>query len=478
MKQSVLDRLEILDQRNQSMDPDPDTLQEWMDALAGYAQQFKAQIPTAKGYETNLSPTSSIQTSLLKDTPTPLPEILADYRKSVMEVGLNAASGKHLGYIPGGGLIPGAIGDFVAAMSNVYAGIYFASPGAVRIENTLLEWMRDLFHLHTGTAGTLTSGGSIANLIAVVCARDARKVCSTEFQKLVIYTSSQTHHCIDKAIRIAGLGDSEQRTVPLDESYRIQPAAFAAVIREDREAGRIPFMLVASAGTTDTGAVDPLPELAATCKAENVWFHIDAAYGGFFQLTEHGRSKLKGIEWADSLVVDPHKGLFLPYGLGAVLVRDGEQLRASNHFTANYMQDANRNPSEWSPAELSPELTRHFRGLRMWFSLRAFGLDKFREGLEHKLLLALYAHNQLSQLDGIKTGPPPDLSVVLYRFTGTADDNAFNLRVTQEIQEGGEVFISSTTIDGTVWLRFAILSFRSDKQVIDTALEILKRYLA
>ena len=237
----------------------------------------------------------------------------------------------------------------------------------------------------------------------------------------------------------------------------------------------IPFILVASAGTTDTGAVDPLPELATICQKNDIWFHVDAAYGGFFQLTESGREILKGIEQADSLVVDPHKGLFLPYGTGAVLIKDGEQLHESNRYQANYMQDAETARDEWSPAELSPELTRHFRGLRMWLSLRVLGVAPFRAALEQKLLLAKYAHFHLSQMDGIEIGPEPQLSVVLFRYKGKPEEvNALNRTKVKSIQEEGEVFISSTTIDGTVWLRFAILAFRTDRKVIDKALEVVK----
>jgi glutamate/tyrosine decarboxylase-like PLP-dependent enzyme len=252
----------------------------------------------------------------------------------------------------------------------------------------------------------------------------------------------------------------------------------AEKIAKDKADGLNPFMVIASAGTTDVGAIDPLPEIGAIAKEHGLWYHIDAAYGGFFILTDEGKDKLKGLELADSLVIDPHKGLFLPYGLGVVLVKNVEDLKRSYSFTANYMQDAFAGPDEVSPAEVSPELTKHFRGLRLWLPLKLHGLAPFRACLEEKLLLAKYFHAEVQKI-GFESDLEPELSVVTYRYVpedGDADE--FNKRILQRVIDDGRIFISSTVLNGKFTLRFACLAFRTHLKTVDTLLEILKAAVA
>jgi len=231
--------------------------------------------------------------------------------------------------------------------------------------------------------------------------------------------------------------------------------------------------VVASAGTTDVGAVDPLAEIGEIAKRNDLWYHIDAAYGGFFILTDVGKQKFRGLELSDSLIIDPHKGLFLPYGLGVVLVRNIEDLKRSFRFDANYMQDAFAGPDEVSPAELSPELTKHFRGLRLWLPLKLHGVGPFRACLEEKLLLAKYFYREVQKL-GFVSDLEPELSVVTYRYvpaSGDADD--FNKKLLEEVVKDGRVFISSTVLNGKYTLRFACLAFRTHLSIVDTLLEVL-----
>jgi glutamate/tyrosine decarboxylase-like PLP-dependent enzyme len=245
-------------------------------------------------------------------------------------------------------------------------------------------------------------------------------------------------------------------------------------IAADRAEGLNPVMVIASAGTTDVGAIDPLIEIGAIAKQNDLWYHIDAAYGGFFILTDEGKEKLHGLELADSIIIDPHKGLFLPYGLGVVLVRNVEDLKRSYSFNANYMQDAFASPDEISPAEVSPELTKHFRGLRLWLPLKLHGLAPFRACLEEKLLLAKYFHAEVKKL-GFESDLEPELSVVTYRYVpkdGDADD--FNRQLLQRVIDDGRIFLSSTVLNGKFTLRFACLAFRTHLKTVDTLLEILK----
>jgi len=234
-------------------------------------------------------------------------------------------------------------------------------------------------------------------------------------------------------------------------------------------------MVVASAGTTDVGAIDPLPEIGAIANANGLWYHIDAAFGGFFILTDEGRGKLlRGLELSDSLIIDPHKGLFLPYGLGVVLVKNVEDLKRSFSFNAHYMQDAFAEPDELSPAELSPELTKHFRGLRLWLPLKLHGIAPFRACLEEKLLLAKYFHEEVQKL-GFVSDLEPELSVVVYRYIPeNGDAEEFNKKLLESVVADGRVFISSTVLNGKYTLRFACLAFRTHLVTVDTLLEILR----
>ena len=232
--------------------------------------------------------------------------------------------------------------------------------------------------------------------------------------------------------------------------------------------------MVASAGTTDVGAIDPLRAIGKIANERGLWYHIDAAYGGFFVLTDEGKKKLEGIETSDSLVIDPHKGLFLPYGLGVVLVKNAEKLRDSHRYAANYMQDAAALTDEPSPADLSPELTKHFRGLRLWLPLKLHGAAPFRACLTEKLLLAKYFHTEVQKL-GFESRIEPELSVVTYRWLPrNGDANIFNKRLLEHVVADGRVFISSTMLNGEFTLRFACLAFRSHLSTVDTLLTVLK----
>jgi glutamate/tyrosine decarboxylase-like PLP-dependent enzyme len=275
-------------------------------------------------------------------------------------------------------------------------------------------------------------------------------------------------------LHVAGLDACHKRMVPVDAGYRMQPAALAEAIAADRKAGLNPWLIVATAGTTNTGAVDPLGPLSDIARQERLWLHVDGAYGAFFVLCPEGRAVLGGLDRADSLIMDPHKTLFLPYGTGAVLVRDGQQLHASHRWQADYTQDTPERLEEPSPAALSPELTRHFRGLRLWLPLQLIGLGPFRAALSEKIHLARHFHHELNRRPGFALGPWPDLSVVTYRYVpARGDADTFNRRLTQAVQEDGRVFVSSTRLDGRFVLRLAVLCFRTHLPDIEQTLDVL-----
>jgi aromatic-L-amino-acid decarboxylase len=475
----VLEKLKDLERVARRLEPGQGERELMFKQAQDYAESFLEALPTARSYSRDEG-RRGYSAVPINEAATSLSSLLEFLHDEVDRTGMNSASAGQLGYIPGGGLFPSALGDFLADISNRYSGISFAGPGAAAMEQTLVEWMCNLVGYPETAGGDLTSGGSLATLSALVTARDAYPIGSQEIPDVCVYLTGQVHHCISKALHIAGLSDARKRLVPMDEFHRMDVAALRQMIKLDRDQGLKPWLCVASAGTTDTGAVDPIAEISRVAKQHNLWFHLDAAYGGFFMLCEEGRERLQGLEQADSIVLDPHKGLFLPYGSGAVLVKNRRLLAESNTYHADYMQDAkhpeNISDEALSPADLSLELTRPFRGPRMWFPLRLFGLEPFRAALAEKIWLARYFHQEISKVKGFETGPEPDLSIVTYRYLPKSGDaNGFNKRLLDSVLEDGRVFISSTMIAGNFTLRLAVLNFRTHRDTIDYLLELLQQ---
>jgi glutamate/tyrosine decarboxylase-like PLP-dependent enzyme len=471
-------KLAELELQSKQLDPGPDIRKRLFEQAGTYSEAFLGQLPGANTYVPDRGSTAFDDSPIGEDA-TDFSSLLEFYRREVDTTGILPASGGQLGYIPGGGLYPSAIGDFLAGISNRYSGVAFAGPGAARMEHSLVRWMCRLAGLPNSAAGDLTSGGTTATLSALVTARDACGIDYRQIPQACLYLTEQAHHCIGKALHVAGLKDVHQRIVPMDDRYRMDVAALEKTISQDRSRGLNPWLVIASAGTTDTGAVDPLTRIAEVARRHELWLHVDAAYGGFFRLCPEGHQCLAGMELADSIVMDPHKGLGLPYGTGAVLIRDRTLLAKSNAYYADYMQDAKQpdhtEEQEFSPADYSLELTRPFRGPRMWFPLKLFGLRPFRAALAEKIWLARYFYEELAKLDGFETGPYPDLSIVTFRFRPDSGDvNAFNRRLLQAVHNDGKVFITSTLVGGQFTLRLAVLNFRTHREAIDYLLDLLQ----
>ncbi|MDZ4707905.1 MAG: pyridoxal-dependent decarboxylase [Saprospiraceae bacterium] len=472
----MIERIKALEAISKSLEPDLDTRQQWLSSWTGYLHEFIDEINDQPAYIKGK--VTRLKSLRITDEPKPISTLLDLFKEEINHFGLNPASGGHLGYIPGGGIFASSLGDMMAAVSNRYAGIFFSNPGAVIMENQLIRWMCEVMGYPATAHGNITSGGSIANLIAMVSARDYYQLDRHRIHQAVIYTTEQVHHCVHKSVRIAGLAECVARTVPMDQMYRMDTVVLERMILEDIEAGLKPFMLIGSAGTTDTGAVDPLDNMADLAEKYKIWFHIDAAYGGFFNLLEQFKPVLKGIERSDSLAIDPHKGLFLPYGTGAALFKNTQAVLNVHHYRANYMKDAfDTESEELNPCDLSPELTKHFRGPRMWVPLHLHGLACFKAALEEKILLCRYFYKKVQQL-GFQVGPYPMLSITIFRYVPPFEDtNTFNNRLVEALHEDGRVFFSSTIIDGQVWIRCAILGFRTHISTIDKGIKMLQEVL-
>ncbi len=477
----LLNRLRRLERAARPLEPGATRRKRLRNAVVASSERHLRRLANLPAYTDTDDKGVGILSEPIAEEGRSIDAAIALLEEHVFRPGLHPASAGHLAYVPGGGLYCSALGDYLAAVSNEYAGVFFAGPGAVRMENLLVRWVADLVGYPGTAGGSLLSGGSLATLAAIATARQAHGLRGADYASAVVYLTSQAHHCIQKSLALAGLGDVQVRSIRVDARYRMQPDALAETIAADRGQGLRPWLVIASAGTTDTGAIDPLDAIATIAARERCWFHVDAAYGGFFLLTEESRDAFKGIERSDSVILDPHKGLFLPYGAGMVLVRNVEQLAAAHDYTGHYMQDADREPGEISPADVSPELSRHFRALRMWLPLIVAGVRPFRAALEEKLLLARYFYRVIQDA-GFAVGPPPELSIVTYRWApgGMSLDRAndLNRRIVDGVRRDGRVFISSTMLDDHFTMRLAVLAFRTHRRTIDLAIRVLREQAA
>ncbi|HVG07128.1 MAG TPA: aminotransferase class V-fold PLP-dependent enzyme [Thermoanaerobaculia bacterium] len=412
----------------------------------------------------------------LPQSATPFPKLLDLLFDRAVPRSLNTAGPGYLAYVPGGGLLHSAVADLIADSVNRYVGLFVSAPGLGQIEANVLAWFREIVGYPPEAGGILTSGGSLSALTALITAR--RERLPENFLSGVLYWSDQVHHSLEKAALLAGFPAANLRKLPSDERFRLRVDALEAAVEEDRRRGLTPFLVVASGGTTNTGAVDPIEEIAETARRHDLWLHVDGAYGGFFLLTEEGRRVLRGIELADSVVLDPHKSLFLPYGTGALLVRDAGALRRTHSTTADYLPQSRDDPDQVDPSEMSPELTRPFRGLRVWLPLKMHGIGPFRVELEEKLALARQASEELKTIDGIEVVAEPQLSTLAFRLNlegmETEDLNRLNRRLMKAVNDRQRVFLTGTKLGDRFVIRICVLSFRTHRDRMEMCLEDIR----
>jgi aromatic-L-amino-acid/L-tryptophan decarboxylase len=367
----------------------------------------------------------------------------------------NAPGPGYLAYIPGGGIFFSAVADLISDAVNRYVGVFAAAPALAQLEANVVRWLCEIVGYPAGAGGVLTTGGSLANFSAIVAAR--RALLGDDFMNATLYCSDQVHHSFQKSANLAGFPYANIREVASDERFRMRVDALEEAIARDRRDGKRPFLVVGSAGTTNTGAVDDLESIARAAHANDMWFHCDGAYGAFFMLTERGRDVMRGIEQADSVVLDPHKTFFLPYGTGGLIVRDAKTLRRAHSLHADYLpQMQEEDLADF--CEISPELSRDFRGLRVWLPLKMFGIEPFRQQLDEKLDLTTYATAELKKIEGIEIIAEPQLSIVAFRLKGS---NEINQDFLSRINAKKRVMLTPTIINGQFIIRICVVSFRT-----------------
>jgi glutamate/tyrosine decarboxylase-like PLP-dependent enzyme len=349
-------------------------------------------------------------------------DVVAELEEHVLPFVAHWGHPGYFAFIPGSSTFPGALGDFIAAACNVDAGAWTWGSGPSHVELMILDWFKEWIGYPAGAAGVLVSGGSAANMTALACAREA--LAGAMSDDLVAYCSDQAHSSVARAARILGFRPEQVRVLPSDDRFRMRPDALAATMEADAAAGRRPLFVAAAAGSTNTGAVDPMAELAEISSQHGAWLHVDGAYGGFAALTERGAKTLVGIGRADSVTLDPHKWLYQPFECGCLLVRDGPLLDEAFVITPDYLRDVEAH-GEVNFSDRGFQLTRVSRALKVWVSLQFFGIDAFREAIDHTLDLALVAQELVQQSADLELLLPSSLGVTCFRrrFGGIDDDD-------------------------------------------------------
>lgn len=377
-----------------------------------------------------------------------------------------------IAYVPSCPTFPAVLGDWLATGFNFFAGVWPVAAGPNEIELVVLDWFRQWLGMPEGTSGLLTSGGSAANLTAMIAAR--HRVTADDasvIARLTVYASDQVHSSVTRAAWLAGVPRGHVRSLPTDDEFGLRVDALRESIARDRAMGLRPLMVVANAGTTNTGSVDPMHEIAALCEQEGVWLHVDAAYGGFAVLTDTGRRALAGIERADSVTLDPHKWLFIPFECGCLLVREPNRLKAAFQILPEYLADVQTGHQAVNFADYGEQLTRYARAIKVWMSVSYFGTDAIRDAIDRGMMLARRLEERIGETPALEIVSPARFGVVCFRakpgdVDGVALD-ALNERVLARVVEGGRYFISSTRLRGVFALRACILGFRTTEEDID-----------
>jgi glutamate/tyrosine decarboxylase-like PLP-dependent enzyme len=393
--------------------------------------------------------------------------------EDVLPVAARVDHPRFLAFVPSAPTWPGVIADYLAAGFNIFQGTWLGSAGPSQVELVVIDWFRQWIGYPASAGGLFTSGGSAAILDALVAAREH----AGAPERPALFMSDQTHSAVERAARIIGLRADGIFKLPSDAQYRLSPAALADSIRAARAAGFSPVAVCANAGTTNTGAIDPLPEIADVCAAERIWLHVDGAYGGFAVLSERGKGLLEGMERADSISLDAHKWLYQPFEAGCLMVRDVATLTRTFGVNPDYLQDTQLGLEQVNFADRGYQLTRSFRALKVWMSVQTFGLGAFRAAIARTIELAERAGEKVRRHADLELLSPPSLGVLCFRYRpagpGWSEDELAKLNETiqQRVIDSGTAMISSTRLRGAWSLRLCILSHQTTWDDLEQTLE-------
>lgn len=467
-------KLGIEDKSLSSLDPSPIHLQDLLEEVGRRLMAFVETLDQQPVQATEaFDPAAPWLDEPIPEAPSAPGELLDFLFKEVIPAAFNTASPGYLAYIPGGGLFSAALSELIAATVNRYTGMWTSAPAAVELETQTLRWLAELMGLPQGSLGLLTSGASMSTLIALVAARE--KHLGDHLLKGTLYYSSEVHHAVAKAARVAGIPGRNLRPIPVDAQFRLRIDLLEQAVRRDQDRGLLPFFVCGTAGTVNTGAIDPLAEIAEMATEYKLWFHVDGAYGGAFRLVPELQPLFRGMERANSLAIDPHKGLFLAYGTGALLMQDISDLQRAFSASAAYLPRPQGSGERLDFCDLSPELSRDWRGLRLWLPFKLHGVSAFRQALAEKRRLAVQAWQRLSLEPDVEIAAPPELSLFAFRqrFKGVPreEENRRNRILLERINESRRIMMTGTEINGYYFLRICILHLRTHEAIVHEGLD-------
>jgi aromatic-L-amino-acid/L-tryptophan decarboxylase len=409
-------------------------------------------------------------------------ELLDTVRDVISRYSRHSAHPRMFGYVASPGTAVTSLSHMIAAALNINVTAWRSAPPAADLERLTIDWLKEMFGYPTTAAGLLLSGGSMANFAALGAARSAkagvdvvRDGVGAVGRRMCVYVSEESHYSVAKAAGMLGLGESNVRAVKTDGCLHIDLADLERLVEADRAAGHLPFCVVANAGTTATGAFDPLDQVADFARRHDLWMHVDAAYGGFAALAPSARHFFKGIEQADSIALDPHKWLYLPVGCGCVLYKDPATARAAFAHGADYTRTIGlANDEAFAFWDYGPELTRPFRALDLWMLMKFAGTERLGQAIEDNIACAKYFEQLVNASEDFEMLAPVELSIFCFRYRpkGFAGDlDAFNERLLVAVQRAGSTYLSNAKVRGRFALRGCVLNYRTTKADMERVLE-------
>lgn len=420
--------------------------------------------------------------ALLREPPpeqgTEFSQVLGEFQQRIAPYAFRTHHPRFLAFIPSAPNYLSVLADFLCSATNFFSSVWLEAAGPTQVELLVLDWFKTLLGYPPQAGGILTSGGSEANLTALLVARE--RLGYEERQRAVLYVTQERHWSIDRAAKIIGLRPDQVRSVPADEQFRLDLVALQRAVQEDGRAGRLPWTVVANAGATNTGAIDPLLELAELCRIEKLWLHADAAYGWPAVLLPGEKVHLTGIDRADSITLDPHKWFAQPFEAGCVLIRDGARQTETFRIRPDYMQDVEPAEGEVNFADRGLALTRRFRALKIWFSVKTLGVDWFRNLIARGCQLADLAQILLEQSPRFEILSPRRLSIVCFRYVPAEFSNGehhavdrLNLALIERLRLSGRAFLSSTRLRGRVAMRLCFVNWRTTAADVEEVVRLL-----